>query len=135
MKTDFLKSSNFWTAVMLAIGGIFVGFPQDAGAVVAEQFFALLGTGKLLHEYFKTKPGTDVNGAVNRSNWWNYIAVILTSAIPAIPGSLINDLQTFLSSLLSSNWQGVLVALFSIATILFNLFKSKEKLPSALSEK
>lgn len=115
---------------MLAVGGLFVGFPEDLGQSIVSQIFALIGSGKLLHEYFKAQPKLDAGAAVNRSNWWNYIGVILTSIIPALPLEFIDSLQDVLSNLLSSNWQGVLVALFSIATILYNLFKSKEKVPT-----
>ncbi len=127
---DFLKSSNFWTAIVLAIGGLFVGFPEEAGATIVNQLFALLGTGKLLHEYFKTRPQADYKGAVNRSNWWNYIGVIVTTAIPALPGNFTDGLEDLFRSLLSANWQGVLIALFSLATILYNLFQSKDKKPA-----
>jgi hypothetical protein len=125
----FLQSSNFWTAVVMAVGGLFVGFPEGLGEQFVAELFALLGTGKLLREYIKSRPAVNAGEAVNRSNWWNYIGVIITSIVPMIPGEFIDSLQNVLSNLLSSNWQGVLVALFSIATILYNLFQSKNKEP------
>lgn len=127
---DFLKSSNFWTAVVLAIGGLFVGFQEELGSNLVISVFGLLASGKAVREYFKTKPAVDAGKAVNNSNWWNYIATIVTAFVPQLPGEFFSGMQELLSNLLTSNWQGVLVALFSIATILYNLFQSKNKVPA-----
>lgn len=129
MKYGFLRSSNFWTAVVLAIGGLFVGFQPELGIDLVMQAFGLFAVGKAFREYFATKPKVDAGQAVNNSNWWNYIATIVTAFLPQLPGEFFDSLQEVMSNLLAGNWQGVLVALFSIATILYNLFQSKEKVP------
>lgn len=131
MKYPFLKSSNFWTAVVLAVGGLFVGFQPELGSGLVVQVFGLLASAKAVREYFKQDVVVDAGGAVNNSNWWNYIAVIVTSFIPSLPGEFFDSLQNVMTELINGNWQGVLVALFSLATILYNLFQSKKKEPSA----
>ena len=130
MKYEFLRSSNFWTAVVLAVGGLFVGFQPQLGTDLVMQAVGLLAVGKALREYFKTKPKVDAGKAVNNSNWWNYIATIVTAFLPQLPGEFFEAMQEVMSNLLAGNWQGMLVALFSIATILYNLFQSKDKQPS-----
>lgn len=122
-----LTSSNFWTAVILAIGGLFVGFPEDAAVSGVEYIFALVAAGKSLRDYFKMKPEIDAGAAVNRSNWWNYIGTIFVALAPNIPIEIIDRVQDAAVAALSSNWQGILVALFSIATIIYNLVQSSKE--------
>jgi hypothetical protein len=134
MKLDFLKSSNFWTAVVLAIGGLFAGFNPEVGTDLVIKIFGLLASAKVLREYFKTKPALEPGKAVNNSNWWNYIATIVTAFIPAIPLPIFDHLQELMVNLINGNWQASLVALFSISTILYNLFQSKKKEPEAQAD-
>lgn len=108
---------------------LFVGFPEEAATSGIEYLFAFLASGKALREYFKRKPEVDAGAAVNNSNWWNYIATIAVAIGPNIPLELFDSLQDAAVAAISSNWQGILVALFSIATIIYNLVQSKKKVP------
>lgn len=129
MNLDFLQSSNFWTNVVLAVGGLFVGFQPELGADLVIQLFGFLAAAKAVRTYFRNKPEVDAGAAVNNSNWWGYVATVVTSFVPSLPGEFFDSIQEVVSSLMGGNWQGALVALFSIATILYNLFQSKNKTP------
>lgn len=122
---SFLSSSNFWTALVLLVGGLFVGFPEDVGSVLVSQFFALLASGKLLHEFFKNRPRIKIGAAVNRSNWWNYLGVVLVSVIPELPIDFVVHVEQAARAAIGGNWQGVMIASLSIVTIIINLLRSK----------
>lgn len=120
----FWESSNFWTAVALIIGGLFVGFPVEDAEGGVLNLFGIVGAFKAVREYFKQyKPKADIEKAINSSNFWNYIGVVVVSIVPNIPAGFIENIQELVVSAVGQNWQGVLVALFSIATIIFNISK------------
>lgn len=121
-----LTSSNFWTAVALAIAGFFVGFPEDAATNGVEYVVGIIGAVKAIREYFKqygVKP--DIEHAVNSSNFWNYISVIVVTLVPTIPVEMIDSVRDVAVNIIGQNWQGVLVGVFSLVTILYNVFWKK----------
>jgi len=44
----FWESSNFWIATILAIGGLFVGFPEGEGRTIAAGLFGIIGAAGVL---------------------------------------------------------------------------------------
>ena len=120
------QSTNFWTAVLLAIGGLFVGFPEEAGVSMIGQIFALIGSVGIMRNFFKSSPKPDFK-KIGEVNFWNYIAAIATAIVPGVlPDELFIRLQELAESLLNGNWQGVITAIFSIATILYYLIKDSD---------
>lgn len=126
----WFESSNFWTALVLAVGGFFVDFPEEQGHNAVMAIFALLASVKAIREYFtELKPKSDVEEAVNKSNWWNYIATIAVSIVPSLPVEAIDQLQNVATNAVGGNWQGALIGLISLGTILYNVFwRNKAKI-------
>ena len=116
------QSSNFWIAVVLAIGGLFVGFPQDEARWIVEALFGIVASAGLFREKLKSAQ-IDWKAWIRSANTWNYIAAVLIALIPAIPADLFVRLRDLADASLSGNWQGIATALFSIGTILYYTFK------------
>lgn len=116
----FYESANFWTAVVLAFGGLVVGFPADqAGETVAALFATIAGAMGIRE---RVKGATiDWKSWLQSVNTWNYIGAAVVAAIPAIPLELFDRLRVLAVAAIGGNWQGILTALFSIGTIIYYL--------------
>jgi hypothetical protein len=121
-KKKWWQSSNFWTAVVLVIGGFFVGFPEVAGTEAVAGVFALIAVGKTLHNYFKTA-AFDWRSWLDDANFWNYLATVVVAVFPTLPSGAIENLETAVRSAIGGNWQGLIIALFSLGTILYKTLK------------
>lgn len=115
---QFWQSTNFWIAAVLAIGGLFVGFPQDEARWFVEALFGLVASVGLIREKVKDAK-IDWQAWIRSTNTWNYLAAALIAIIPALPAELFQRLRDLADASLSANWQGIITALFSIGTIIY----------------
>lgn len=122
--TKWYQSANFWTAVILAAGGIFVGFPESDARNIVSALFGLISGGMLIREKLKGLPA-DWKAWIRSANTWNYIATAVIAVVPAIPADLFTQLRNLADAALGGNWQGIAAAVFSIATILYYLLRPK----------
>lgn len=122
--TKWYQSANFWTAVILAAGGIFVGFPESDARNIVSALFGLISGGMLIREKLKGLKA-DWRTWLRSANTWNYIATAVIAVVPAIPADLFTQLRNLADAALGGNWQGIAAAVFSIATILYYLFRPK----------
>lgn len=120
-----LESSNLWTNIVMIIAGLFVGFPTEAGLSGVAAIFALLASGKAIRTYLKESAKVDWKSALQNSNLWNYIGVVVVAVIPNLPAGIMESLQEIARNAIGGNWQGVVIAVFSLATILYNIFKKQ----------
>lgn len=120
---DFWQGTNFWIALVLLVGGFFVGFPEGDAVTAVNGIFAVVATAFGIRE--KVKGTISFKQWITGSNTWNYIAAAVVSIIPAIPIELFQTLKDLLQAAVGGNWQGIAVGAFSLATILYNLFKRK----------
>jgi len=121
---NWYQSANFWTAVVLAVGGLFVGFPEgEARALIAGLFGTIAGA-MLVREKLKGLK-SDWRAWLRSANTWNYLATAVTAVLPMIPAELFQRLRDLADAALGGNWQGIAAALFSIGTILYYLLKPK----------
>lgn len=124
-QTPFWQGTNFWVALVLAIGGFFVGFPQDEAKHFVEGLFALIAGGFALREQLKNlKP--DVNGWLVSGNFINYALAAIVAVVPSFP-AIGDGLQQTLTGIIGGNWQGIVTGLFSVATMLFYWIKGSKK--------
>ena len=119
------ESSNFWTDVVMIVGVVLVGFPSEAGISSIAAIFALIAGAKAIREGIKAGTKADWKGAINNSNFWNYLAAVVVAIVPGIPVELFGSVETAAQNLISGNLQGALIAGFSIFTILYNWLKKK----------
>lgn len=126
----FWQSSNFWIALVLTIGGLWVGFPEGEAQGTVSALFALIASAGLLRNKLKDLQ-IDWRAWLSSKNTWNYLAAALTAAIPAIPLDLFDRLQDLATALIGGNWQGILTALFSIGTMLYYIFTGNRSLKAA----
>lgn len=119
----FWQSTNFWTAVLLAVGALFVGFPEGAARDTVAALFALIASSGIIRNFVKEGVGFDWK-QIKTANFWNYVATAITAIVPQIPAELFSRLQELATHLVGGNWQGILVSVFSIATILYHLVKN-----------
>lgn len=130
MKKQFWQSTNFWTAIVLLIGGFFVGFPNETGSEGVALVFALLAVVNTLRNYLKDA-AIDARKWVQDANFWNYFTTIAVSIFPALPVDAIEAVRQIAVGAVGSNWQGVIVGVFSLATILYKIFSTpKEPAPA-----
>lgn len=115
-------STNFALTVTLLVGGLFVGFDRaDAQSGVAS-IAALIGAVGAIREKVK---GVDVKGWLSSTNTWAYLGTVLVTFVPTLPVELFTHLGDIARNAIGGNWQGILVSLFSVGTILYHFFKPK----------
>lgn len=129
----FWESSNFYLFLVLAVGGLFVGFPEGEARNLIAALFSMVGSAGILRNYFKNGPKIDPK-QTGTANWWGYIANIFAAIIPnTLPPELFDSLQELASSILGKNWNGVLVSLFSIGTIIYHISTGKTNPPARVA--
>jgi len=116
------QSSNFWTAAIMVVAGAFVGFSQEMAGTAVGAVFGIVAVGKSLHNYFKSAE-IDLKGWIMDSNFVNYALIVITTFIPAFDPQLLQKLQQLTGAIFDGDVSGVIAAVFSLATILYNIFK------------
>lgn len=119
----FYQSTNFWISVLLALGALFVGFPEGEAKNLVASMFGLISAFGVIRNYFKAGPQFDWKkfGSVN---FWNYVAAFLTAMVPVnLPPELFSRMQELAQAIIGGNWQGILVAVFSVASILYHIVR------------
>lgn len=123
VNVKFWQGTNFWTALVLLVGGFFVGFPQGEASGAVAGIFAVVATVFGIRE--KVKGTVPFKEWLSSSNTWNYIGAAVVAILPSIPLELFSTLKDIMQAAVGGNWQGIAVGVFSLATILYNLFKKK----------
>lgn len=120
----FYESANFWTAVVLAFGGLVVGFPEGQAAETVSYLFATIAGAMGIRERLKNAT-IDWKSWLTSTNTWNYIGAAAVAIVPNIPMDLFTRLRDLADAAIGGNWQGILTAMFSIGTIIYYLVKPK----------
>jgi len=126
-KEKFL-STNFLLAVILLVGGLFVGFPAGEASKIVSGLFALIGSIGALRVFFKNAE-FDPKKWITNSNTWNYLATILISLFPVLTPDLFPALRAIVEAAMGGNWQGILTAVMSLFTIIWNIVKKSKEPP------
>lgn len=119
----FWQGTNFWISLVLAGGGIFVGFPESDARNIVGGIFALIASAGLLREKLKGAETVKWKEWITGVNTWNYIGAAVVAIVPSIPGEFFLRLRDLIDAILGGNWQGIVTALFSIATMLYFIIK------------
>lgn len=122
VEKKWYQSSNFWTAAVLMIGGAFVGFPEQIGTEVVGLIFGLIAGGKSLQNFLDNAK-LDMKAWAADANFWNYLGTIIVAIVPTLPAETITHLETAVVNAIGGNWQGMIIALFSLGTILYKVLK------------
>lgn len=125
-KVAFWQGTNFWISLVLAAGGLFIGFPEGEARDIVGGVFALIGTAGVFREKLKGLTRVSWGDWIKSTNTWNYIAAIIISIAPSLPADLFVRLRELMDAILGGNWQGIITALFSIGTMLYYIFKPKK---------
>lgn len=132
IKKYFWQSTNFWIALTSLLGALVVGFDSELGQKFVMEVFAVFASGGMLRNFFKENGLKFDWTQVGTSNFWAQLGIIVTTVSGAVlPDELFNTLQEAAQAVFTQNWQALLVAMFSLATIIWNLVKdkgSKEKI-------
>ena len=119
-----LHGTNFWVSIVLFIGGLFVGFPTDLAAETVDYWVA--GIAGIFAVREKIKSATiDWRAWLGNANTFAYLGTVVTALLPVIPIELFSHLSELAQAAIGGNWQGILVAMFGIGTIIFHLLKPK----------
>lgn len=119
------QSTNFIVTVVLFLGGMFVGFPDtEAGNLV--RLFVQLTAGILMFRNFFKTAKLDLKAWIGNANTLNYLYTILVTLAPGVDSSIIGHVVELIKAAMGGNWQGILVALGSIATWLYYFFKNRK---------
>lgn len=121
-EVKFYQGTNFWTALILAIGGLFVGFPEGEAHNIVAALFGLIASIGVIRERVK---GVDLKAWITSGNTWNYIGTAVVAAVPVIPADLFTKIHEVLTAAIGGNWQGIAAGVFSIATMVYYIFKKK----------
>lgn len=120
----FWQGTNFWIALVLAFGGLVVGFPEGDARQLIGGIFATISAAGLLREKLKNAK-IDFRAWITSVNTWNYLAAAVTAIVPALPVDLFTRVRDLADAILGGNWQGIATALFSIGTMLYYIFRPK----------
>lgn len=129
-KLKFWQGTNFWIALILAFGGLFVGFPESDARNIVGAIFAAIASAGALREKLKGATKVDWKDWLRSPNTWNYIGAAVVAIVPALPGDFFLRVRDLIDSILGGNWQGIVTALFSIATMLYFIIRK----PTAASK-
>jgi hypothetical protein len=121
---DLFKSTNFTLAIVLAIGGLWVGFPEGELRGIVEALFGIVAGAGLVREKMKSAT-VDWKAWIRSANTWNYIGTAVIAIVPALPIDFFQRVRDLLDSALIGNWQGVVTSIFSLATILYYVLRPK----------
>lgn len=125
----FLESPNFWLAVIIGIGGFFIGFPQEQAADSVTALFALLGSGGLLLKFFRDKPKVEAKPWLTDANFWNYVSVIAVAITPEIAEAIIPAAREVTVQSLKGNYGGAIMGAVSLVTIIVKLIQANKDKP------
>lgn len=129
-KLKFWQGTNFWIALILAFGGLFVGFPESDARNIVGAIFAAIASAGAIREKLKGATKVDWKDWLRSPNTWNYIGAAVVAIVPALPGDFFLRVRDLIDSILGGNWQGIVTALFSIATMLYFIIRK----PTAASK-
>jgi hypothetical protein len=122
----FYASPNFWLAIVIVIGGFFVGFPAGAAGDAVAAIFGLVGAGGIMYRFFKEKPAIQVKPWIQDANFWNYSTVLAVSALPVIGPQIMPALEDVTTKLFRGDWGGAIMSFVSLATIVVKILQSKK---------
>lgn len=120
----FWQGTNFWVAAVLAIGGLWVGFPSGDAQHSTELIVGALAGVFAIREKLKDLK-IDWKQWIKSANTWNYLATVFVAILPTIPIELFQALRGIIEAALGGNWQGIVAGVFSLATILYYWLKPK----------
>jgi hypothetical protein len=122
--TKWYASSGFWNGVILAFGGLVIGFPAGDARDVVAALFALFASGNAIREALRGAK-FNLKEWLKNGNTWNYLGATVIAIFPMIPIDLFPRIGELVSAALGGNWQGIITALFSIGTMLYFWLKPK----------
>jgi len=128
LKQSF-TGTNVYVSIVLFLGGLFVGFPQDLATNTVEYLVTGVTGVFLIREKMKSAT-IDWKAWLNNKNTWTYLSAIVLTWLPQIPGDLFTQLSNLAQAAIGGNWQGIAMALFAIGNILYHLFKKPDPDPS-----
>jgi len=122
----FWQSSNFWTSIVLAIGGLWAGFSPEMGTELVAGLFGVVASGKAAHNFFKNE-GVFDKTQLWSVNFWSYLSVAITTLVPiALPDELFTGIRELIGAIAEGNWSAVLTAIFTLATTIYYLVKDNK---------
>lgn len=125
MQKKFWQSTNFWIALVLAAGGLFIGFPENEARGLIAGLFGLIAIAGAFREKLKGLTKVAWKDWLRSANTWNYLGAALTAIVPMLPADLFVRLRELIDSILGGNWQGIVTALFSVATMLYYIIRGR----------
>lgn len=126
IKKQWWQSSNFWVALIMVVAGVFVGFTEEMAETAVGAVFGIIAVGKSLHNYFK-EADIDWKTWVLDSNFVNYALIVIATFIPTFSPELLRQLQDLAGAIFAGDVSAIIAAVFSLATILYNIFKPEPK--------
>lgn len=114
-------------ALVLLLGGLFVGFPEGEANKVVSSLFALIGSVGAFRVFFKNAELQPIEWIKN-TNTWNYISTVFIALFPVLTPEIFQAVRVVIEQGMGGNWQGIFTALISLGTIIWNIFKTT-KLP------
>lgn len=108
----------------MLVGSIFVGFDKVDAQAGISSIFGVFAAAGAIREKIK---GVDFKGWLGNANTWAYLGTIVVTFVPTLPVETFRHLGDIAANAIGGNWQGILVSLFSLGTILYHFFQPKTK--------
>jgi hypothetical protein len=124
MQKKFWQSSNFWTTLLVGvIGGFFVIYPGDAIGEGVKALFTVIYSGAIVSDWARSDGAKfDWKHALKDANWWNYLGSLVIVWWDKLPAEFFQELGNVVSQALAGNYQGALIGVFGLLSILFHIF-------------
>ena len=117
----FWQGSNFYIHAILAIVSLWGAVqPELITELVIGGFAVASGLG-FIRNHFKT--GKFDKKKFFDANWWSYVGTTITSITAiSIPPETYDAIANLLQAFGDKNWPAVLMALFTLGSMLYNIF-------------
>lgn len=119
-----INNQNFVVAVILMIGGFWVGFNEEEATNLVNIIFAAIAAVSSLVNYFKDAK-LDWSRWLKNSNFWNYLAIIAVVLVPNIPGELIDSIEQIVTNILTQNWEALIASVTTFVVFLYKILTTK----------
>lgn len=120
------ESTSFFISLVILVGGLWNNFPSNEAQIAVQNIIALVATGGTLRTFFKTAK-LDVVSWLQNSNTWQGLGVILATWVPSLTPELFAGVEALVKAIFSQNLTSIFSAVFALATIIYNIVKSRPK--------
>lgn len=111
------QGTNFWVALLMAVGSIWGLQESDVSPIVAS-VFGFVGAIFAVREKIKSAL-ISWKAWISSPNTWNYVVAAIAAILPTIPAGLGEKFSDIIAAIAGKNWPGLITAALSFFTMIY----------------